>query len=96
MSTVSLPTSSTAKSASTPALSRPIYSSAKTSALHWNEIPSLRAVPTVSQWSFPAPPHVAHTKFITFDPHDSKTIYACIEQGAFLKSSDDLEKAGAS
>ena len=57
--------------------------------LHWNEIPSLRAVPTVSQWSFPAPPHVAHTKFITFDPHDSKTIYACIEQGAFLKSSDD-------
>ena len=35
------------------------------------------------------PPHVAHTKFITFDPHDSKTIYACIEQGAFLKSSDD-------
>ncbi len=57
--------------------------------LHWNEIPSLRAVPTVSQWSFPAPPHVAHTKFITFDPHDSKTIYACIEQGAFLKSSDE-------
>jgi photosystem II stability/assembly factor-like uncharacterized protein len=57
--------------------------------LHWNEIPSLRSVPTVSQWSFPAPPHVAHTKFITFDPVDSKTIYACIEQGAFLKSTDD-------
>jgi photosystem II stability/assembly factor-like uncharacterized protein len=57
--------------------------------LHWNEIPSLRSVPTVEQWSFPAPPHVAHTKFITFDPHDSKTIYACIEQGAFLKSSDE-------
>jgi photosystem II stability/assembly factor-like uncharacterized protein len=57
--------------------------------LHWHEIPSLRSVSTVSQWSFPAPPHVAHTKFITFDPKDSKTIYACIEQGAFLKSTDE-------
>ena len=57
--------------------------------LHWNEIPSLRSVPTVSQWTFPAAPHVAHTKFITFDPKDPKTIYACIEQGAFLKSTDE-------
>jgi photosystem II stability/assembly factor-like uncharacterized protein len=57
--------------------------------LHWNELPSFRKVPTVEQWSFPAPPHVAHTKFITFDPLDEKTIYACVEQGAFLKSSDE-------
>lgn len=57
--------------------------------LHWSEIPSLRSVPSAGQWSFPAPPHIAHTKFITFDPHDSKTIYACIEQGAFLKSTDE-------
>src|SRR5574341_67393 len=56
---------------------------------HWSEIPSLRAVPTVAKWSFPAPPHIAHTKFITFDPYDPKTIYACIEQGAFLKSADE-------
>jgi photosystem II stability/assembly factor-like uncharacterized protein len=52
-------------------------------------LPTLRSVPSTAQWSFPAPPHVAHTKFITFDPHDSKTIYACIEQGAFLKSADE-------
>ena len=57
--------------------------------LHWSEIPSLRSVPSAGQWSFPAPPHVAHTKFITFDPHDPRIIYACIEQGAFLKSSDE-------
>ncbi|MGE5305485.1 MAG: WD40/YVTN/BNR-like repeat-containing protein [Alphaproteobacteria bacterium] len=56
--------------------------------LHWDEVTALRSVPTTSQWSFPAPPHVAHTKFITFDPHDGKTIYACIEQGALLKSVD--------
>jgi photosystem II stability/assembly factor-like uncharacterized protein len=42
--------------------------------LHWSEIPSLRNVPSAAQWSFPAPPHIAHTKFITFDPHNSKTI----------------------
>jgi photosystem II stability/assembly factor-like uncharacterized protein len=57
--------------------------------LNWNELPGLRSVPSSGQWSFPAPPHVAHTKFITFDPRDPKTIYACIEQGAFLKSTDE-------
>jgi photosystem II stability/assembly factor-like uncharacterized protein len=57
--------------------------------LHWSEIPSLRSVPSTAQWSFPAPPHVAHTKFITFHPQEPKTIFACIEQGAFLKSIDE-------
>jgi photosystem II stability/assembly factor-like uncharacterized protein len=57
--------------------------------VHWSELPTVRSVPTASQWSFPAPPHIAHTKFITFDPQDSKTIYACIEQGALLKSTDE-------
>jgi photosystem II stability/assembly factor-like uncharacterized protein len=55
---------------------------------HWNELPAMRSVPSASKWSFPAPPHVAHTKFITFDPRDSNIIYACIEQGALLKSTD--------
>jgi photosystem II stability/assembly factor-like uncharacterized protein len=55
---------------------------------HWSELPALRSVPSASEWSFPAPPHVAHTKFITFDPRDSNTVYACIEQGALLKSTD--------
>ncbi|HWO43893.1 MAG TPA: glycosyl hydrolase [Candidatus Eisenbacteria bacterium] len=59
---------------------------------HWTELPALRSVPSASVWSFPAPPHVAHTKFITFAPGDPNTIYACIEQGALLKSTD----AGAS
>ena len=58
------------------------------SALSRRELAGLRAVPTASTWSFPAPPHIAHTKFITFDPKDSRTIYACIEQGALLKSID--------
>jgi photosystem II stability/assembly factor-like uncharacterized protein len=55
---------------------------------HWSELPALRSVPSSASWSFPAPPHIAHTKFITFDPRDANTIYACIEQGALLKSTD--------
>lgn len=55
----------------------------------WTELPGVRSVKTVSQWSFPAPPHIAHTKFITFDPQDPTTIYACIEQGALLRSTDN-------
>jgi photosystem II stability/assembly factor-like uncharacterized protein len=54
----------------------------------WHELPAMRDVPTVEQWSFPAPPHVAHTKFVTFDPVDPNVIYACIEQGALLKTED--------
>lgn len=56
--------------------------------LHWSELPAMRSVPTVDQWSFPAPPHVAHTKFVAFDPLDPRVIYACIEQGALLKTTD--------
>ena len=55
----------------------------------WSEMPTLREVDSLPDWSFPAPPHIAHTKFITFDPHDPTTIYACIEQGALLKSVDN-------
>ena len=56
--------------------------------LHWTELPSLRSVSSVSKWSFPVSPHIAHTKFITFDPYDPNSVYACIEQGALLKSAD--------
>ena len=55
---------------------------------NWAELPNMRNVPTVGKWSFPAPPHIAHTKFIVPDPKDSDTIFACIEQGALLKSTD--------
>ncbi|HEX5607490.1 MAG TPA: glycosyl hydrolase, partial [Candidatus Binatia bacterium] len=32
--------------------------------LNWKEIPSLRSVPSVPRWSFPAPPHIGHVKHI--------------------------------
>lgn len=54
----------------------------------WEALPSLRSVPTVKDWMFPAPPHVAHVKHITFDPRAADTIYASIEVGGALKSTD--------
>jgi photosystem II stability/assembly factor-like uncharacterized protein len=54
----------------------------------WNELSSLRSVPSVSEWTFPAPPHVAHVKNVDFDPFDPNIMYACVEQGTLLKSVD--------
>jgi photosystem II stability/assembly factor-like uncharacterized protein len=54
----------------------------------WNEIKSLRSVPSASKWTFPAPPHIGHVKNIAFHPEDSRKIYVCIEQGGLLRSDD--------
>ena len=56
--------------------------------LHWSEVPSLRSVPSVPKWSFPAPPHIGHVKHINFDPDNPTTIYASVEVGGLLKSTD--------
>ena len=58
---------------------------------NWRELPRMRAVPSVATWKFPVPPHIAHTKHISFDPHDAQTVYACIEVGALLRSRDGGE-----
>lgn len=54
----------------------------------WQELPALRTVPDADQWRFPAPPHLGHVKHIVFDPRDNRVMFACIEQGALLKSKD--------
>lgn len=59
--------------------------------LHWTEQAALRSVPSVPRWTFPAPPHQAHVKHINFAPDNPATIYACVEVGALLKSSDSGE-----
>lgn len=56
--------------------------------LHWNELPSLRLLPSVPKWNFPAPPHIGHVKHINFDPRKPTTMYASIEVGGLLKSTD--------
>jgi photosystem II stability/assembly factor-like uncharacterized protein len=54
----------------------------------WQELPEIGRVPGHEKWTFPPPPHVAHTKGLTFDPRDPNVIYAAIEQGALLKTTD--------
>jgi photosystem II stability/assembly factor-like uncharacterized protein len=56
--------------------------------LSWTELPAIRQVPGTEYWTFPAPPRIAHTKMMVFDPRDPKIIYAAIEQGALLKTRD--------
>jgi photosystem II stability/assembly factor-like uncharacterized protein len=57
----------------------------------WRELPSLRMAPSLPSWSFPAPPHIAHVKHINFAPNDPMTVYASIEVGALLRSTDGGE-----
>ena len=54
----------------------------------WAELPALRSAPSLSQWTFPAPPHEAHVKVLAFDPRSPDTIYVGIEVGTLLKSED--------
>jgi photosystem II stability/assembly factor-like uncharacterized protein len=74
-----------------------LYAGTEPAALHrsfdlgrtWHELPSLRDVPVTDRWTFPAPPHVAHVKRVTFDPRDPGSFFVCVEQGALLKTTDD-------
>jgi photosystem II stability/assembly factor-like uncharacterized protein len=54
----------------------------------WFEMPGLRSVPSTPRWTFPAPPHIGHVKYISIAPDDPATVYACIEQGGMLRSTD--------
>jgi len=54
----------------------------------WTELPAIREVPSINDWTFPAPPHAAHVKNIVFDPRDANTIYAGVEVGGAYKSTD--------
>ena len=52
---------------------------------NWDEKPAISQQKN-KDWTFPAPPHIAHTKMLAFDPCDTKHVYAAIEQGALLES----------
>lgn len=54
---------------------------------NWTELEQLRSV-DMSEWTFPAPPHIAHTKHINFHPDDPNTLFISVEQGGLVKSTD--------
>lgn len=54
----------------------------------WTEQPGIKNIPGRENWSFPSPPHEAHTKSMTIDPRNPVVIYAGVEQGDLLKTVD--------
>jgi photosystem II stability/assembly factor-like uncharacterized protein len=55
----------------------------------WHDLTKLRSVKDTEKWSFPPPPHIAHVKSITIHPTQPTTLFASVEQGALLTSTDD-------
>lgn len=55
----------------------------------WSEVTSIYDVADTDKWTFPPPPHIPHIKQIVFHPSEPETLYVLVEQGAFLKSTDD-------
>ncbi|HXQ54035.1 MAG TPA: hypothetical protein VN802_23275 [Stellaceae bacterium] len=54
----------------------------------WVEQPGVKETKGREKWSFPSPPHDAHVKAMTMDPRDPNVIYAGVEQGDLLKTTD--------
>jgi len=54
----------------------------------WRAHPAIGELAGREKWTFPAPPHVAHLKSIAVHPAEPDVYYACVEQGALLKSTD--------
>jgi photosystem II stability/assembly factor-like uncharacterized protein len=54
----------------------------------WRAHPAIGELAGREKWTFPAPPHVAHLKSIAVHPAEPEVFYACIEQGALLKTTD--------
>jgi photosystem II stability/assembly factor-like uncharacterized protein len=58
---------------------------------NWRELAAFRDMPNVDKWRFAGEPFTGHAKHINFDPFDPRTIYVCVEVGAFIKSTDGGE-----
>lgn len=54
----------------------------------WTDLAALRQAPMHERWQFPAPGHEPHVKTLAVDPRDANVIYAGVEQGALLKTTD--------
>lgn len=54
----------------------------------WTDLSALRTAPMHERWQFPSPEHEPHLKALVVDPRDPQVIYAGVEQGALLKTTD--------
>lgn len=56
--------------------------------LSWAELPAIHQVPNMEKWTFPGPPHIAHTKTMAIDRRDPNVMYVGVEQGGLLVTND--------
>jgi photosystem II stability/assembly factor-like uncharacterized protein len=54
----------------------------------WRELKAIGSVPGAEKWTFPPPPHSAHVKAITINKAVPNSLFACVEQGALLRTDD--------
>ena len=55
---------------------------------HWRELSSIATVPGAEDWTFPPPPHIPHLKSMAVNTAIANSFYACVEQGALLRTDD--------
>ena len=60
----------------------------RTGGRDWEELSTIKKLPTYDRWSFPPPPHVAHVRTFVFAHDDPRTIYAGIEVGGVIGTKD--------
>jgi photosystem II stability/assembly factor-like uncharacterized protein len=54
----------------------------------WADCAAIRKLEDSLHWTFPPPPHIAHVKDITLREDDTGVIYAAIEEGWVIRSTD--------
>ncbi|HEX6313259.1 MAG TPA: hypothetical protein VFZ73_00305 [Gemmatimonadaceae bacterium] len=55
----------------------------------WERCRGLEALPSSSTWSFPPRPHTHHVRWIACHPNETGRLWAAIEAGALVSTSDD-------
>jgi photosystem II stability/assembly factor-like uncharacterized protein len=56
--------------------------------LSWTELPGVREAPGREKWVFPGKPNIPHVKSISVSLDDPKMVWALVEQGALLRTTD--------
>lgn len=54
----------------------------------WVEQPGIKEAPGREKWVFPGKPHIPHVKSISVSLADPRTLWALVEQGALLRTTD--------
>ena len=55
---------------------------------NWHDLPTLRDLPSAPTWSFPPRPWTSHVRWIALSRHDPELIFAGIELGGVMRSTD--------